>query len=112
VRGVPRYRANRRFIVPPDDQSLPPPASARPTLTLTPSACSLLATRYSLLLPPPTSDLRPPTSERDDCEARFWLEPLALARNYGFATHELNRLMALVAEHRQLLLSAWRETHG
>jgi hypothetical protein len=72
----------------------------------------MLTTRYPLLATVTASDLRPPTSERDDCEARFWLEPLALARNYGFATHELNRLMALVAEHRQLLLSAWRETHG
>ncbi len=49
---------------------------------------------------------------RDDFEAKFWIEPLALARNYGFPAHELNRLMELVSENRMALLKAWKDIHG
>ena len=50
--------------------------------------------------------------ERDDKEAKFLLQPLALARNYGFAPHEINELANLVRIHQVTLLQKWHESHG
>ena len=46
--------------------------------------------------------------DRDDQSAKFWLAPVALARNLGFAV-ESRRVQRLVAEHEQRLLGAWNE---
>lgn len=50
--------------------------------------------------------------ERDDFEAKFWLNPVYLARNHGFQGKELNKLAKLVEKHQPELLEAWRHTHG
>ncbi len=50
--------------------------------------------------------------DRDDLSAKFWLEPVELARNLGFTPHELNRLERLVQEHRNDFLEAWDEHLG
>ena len=34
--------------------------------------------------------------DRDNLSAKIWLSPVALARNYGFKTNELRRLLNLV----------------
>ena len=47
--------------------------------------------------------------ERDDCEAKFWLDPVRLERSHGFSRKEINRLRELVAEHRERLLESWNE---
>ena len=47
--------------------------------------------------------------DRDDWSAKFWLQPVALARNFGFSPRELRRLQQLVNEHREAFLEAW---HG
>ena len=44
--------------------------------------------------------------------AKFWLEPVALARNYGFGAHELGRIETLVTDNRGSLLEAWHEFHS
>jgi hypothetical protein len=49
--------------------------------------------------------------ERDDLEAKFWLDPLQLARNYGFAPHEINQITLLVFENQALLLNKYNEYH-
>jgi hypothetical protein len=41
--------------------------------------------------------------------AKFWLSPVALARNRGFAGHELNEIARLVAKHETELLEAWND---
>ena len=38
--------------------------------------------------------------EHGDNVAKFWLEPVSLAESHGFRMHEINRLRALVIEHR------------
>ena len=43
---------------------------------------------------------------REDMEAKFWLRPVALAANRGFATAELSRIQRLVEEHCQALIAA------
>jgi hypothetical protein len=30
--------------------------------------------------------------ERDDCEAKFWLDPVRLQRSFGFSASELRRI--------------------
>jgi hypothetical protein len=42
-------------------------------------------------------------------EAKFWLDPVQLAANYGFNGRELNQIQRLVEEHRGELLEAWNE---
>jgi hypothetical protein len=51
--------------------------------------------------------------ERDDCEAKFWLDPVRLEHSYGFRSKDLNRLRELVEEHNEQLLESWNEFfHG
>jgi hypothetical protein len=47
--------------------------------------------------------------ERDDCEAKFWLDPVRLGHSRGFGRKEINRIRELIAEHRELLLEGWNE---
>jgi len=35
-----------------------------------------------------------------ESEAKFWLDPVRLAFNHGFRSHELNQVERLVREHR------------
>jgi Domain of unknown function (DUF4160) len=44
-----------------------------------------------------------------DDEAKFWLEPVQLAANYGFNAKELKRVQGLVELHRLDLLEAWND---
>lgn len=50
--------------------------------------------------------------QRDRQIAKYWLGPAALAKNFGFAAHELNRIARLLANHEQKLLEAWHEYFG
>jgi hypothetical protein len=50
--------------------------------------------------------------DRDDDSAKFWLKPVALARNLGFRPHELREIERLVANNQQMLLEAWNGYHG
>jgi len=45
--------------------------------------------------------------EHGDKVAKFWLSPVVLAETYGFRSHELNRVRALVIENRERFLEAW-----
>lgn len=49
---------------------------------------------------------------RDDLEAKFWLQPVALAANYGFDSAELTQIRHHVEEHCQTLLAAYLRFHG
>jgi hypothetical protein len=46
---------------------------------------------------------------RDRKTAKFWLEPVRVEYNMGFAPTELNKLAALVQEHQAKLVRAWHE---
>ena len=41
--------------------------------------------------------------------AKFWLDPVQLAGSRGFRAHEVNRIRALVIEHRVTFGEAWNE---
>jgi hypothetical protein len=40
-------------------------------------------------------------------QAKFWLDPVTLASNYGFNVRELNEIEEIIEQHRRLLLEAW-----
>lgn len=42
-------------------------------------------------------------------QAKFWLEPIRLAANYGFAARDLNEIERIIREHQSELLEAWNE---
>ena len=50
--------------------------------------------------------------EQADNVAKFWLNPVNLAESHGFRAHELNRLRALVIEHRVAFTEAWNAHFG
>ena len=45
-------------------------------------------------------------------EAKFWLEPIALASNHGFNGRELGEIEQLIEQHRADFLEAWDEHLG
>lgn len=47
--------------------------------------------------------------DRDSQTCKFWLEPVALARNLGFSPKELRTIEGYVIEHTQQILEAWHE---
>ena len=49
---------------------------------------------------------------REDLEAKFWLQPVALARNLGYSAAELRQIRQLVTRHRHDLTIAYRRFHG
>jgi len=50
--------------------------------------------------------------DREGLSAKFWLDPVQLARNFGFRAHELRTIQSIVTEHRQEFLEAWSEFFG
>ena len=50
--------------------------------------------------------------DRDDLSAKFWLEPVALARNFGFSAKELSTIQFLVEENQARLVEAWNGHFG
>ena len=50
--------------------------------------------------------------EQGDHVAKFWLNPVQVAESHGFRAHELNRVRALVIEHRLSFMEAWNAHFG
>jgi hypothetical protein len=50
--------------------------------------------------------------DRDNLSAKFWLNPVQLAGNFGFRAHELREIRSLVVDSRQKFLEAWNEFFG
>jgi hypothetical protein len=47
--------------------------------------------------------------ERDDSEAKTWLEPTRLERSGGFSASELRRIEKMVADHHEQLVDSWND---
>ena len=45
----------------------------------------------------------------DSDQAKFWLDPVVLAANYGFRARDLSEMERIVLQHRATLLEAWYE---
>jgi hypothetical protein len=50
--------------------------------------------------------------DREDQSSKFWLQPVALARNLGFSAKELRDIEKIIIENNQLLLEAWNDYFG
>lgn len=50
--------------------------------------------------------------ERDDSEAKFWLDPVRLESSRGFRRTEIREIEHLILDKRDLLLGAWHEYFG
>jgi hypothetical protein len=50
--------------------------------------------------------------DREDRSSKFWLQPVALARNLGFSAKELRDIEKILIENQQLLLEAWNDYFG
>ncbi len=47
--------------------------------------------------------------ERDDCESKYWLDPVRLERSRGFGRKEINTIREIIEENQQHLLESWHE---
>jgi hypothetical protein len=43
---------------------------------------------------------------------KFWIQPVALARNQGFAPKELNAIREVILKNRDKIMEAWYEHCG
>ncbi|MFC7497999.1 DUF4160 domain-containing protein [Enterovirga sp. GCM10030262] len=43
---------------------------------------------------------------------KAWLDPVTFAKASGFRPREINAILAMVTEHRAVLLEAWHEYFG
>jgi hypothetical protein len=50
--------------------------------------------------------------DRDAQSAKFWLNPVRLAKNLGFSAVELRRIQRLLETHEAALLEKWNERCG
>jgi hypothetical protein len=50
--------------------------------------------------------------DRDVLSAKFWLQPVGLARNFGFSARELRRIQRLVIEHQAAFVEDWHGHFG
>ena len=44
--------------------------------------------------------------------AKLWLDPVELARSFGYTMAQINEVWRIVVEHRDLLEEKWHEYHG
>lgn len=44
-----------------------------------------------------------------ECEAKFWLDPVSLAANYGFNEKDLTKIRDIVKDYRNDLTEHWHE---
>jgi hypothetical protein len=49
---------------------------------------------------------------REALACKFWLDPLSLATNAGFAAHELNRIRGIIRDHLGVMKHAWSKHCG
>jgi hypothetical protein len=50
--------------------------------------------------------------DHDELSAKFWLNPIALARNLGFNASELRKIERVVSAHQSELLERWHKEYG
>jgi hypothetical protein len=50
--------------------------------------------------------------DRESLSAKFWLNPVGLARNFGFSARELRRIEETIRENQPELSEAWNGYFG
>ncbi|SFA89166.1 protein of unknown function [Rhizobium sp. NFR07] len=49
---------------------------------------------------------------KDGKQLKVWLKDCAVARNAGFAPHEVNAILRIVADHQDRFEEAWNDHFG
>jgi Domain of unknown function (DUF4160) len=49
---------------------------------------------------------------RERMVCKFWLTPVVLTTNHGFAPHELNHIRAIIIDNLERILEAWHDHCG
>jgi hypothetical protein len=47
--------------------------------------------------------------KREKRTCKFWLHPVSLAANHGFAAHELGKIERLIKDHHLKIETVWHE---
>ena len=47
--------------------------------------------------------------EKAENVAKFWLNPIRLAKNDGFKSYEVKKIIKIIFEHQQLIEVKWNE---
>lgn len=47
--------------------------------------------------------------EKAENVAKFWVDPIALADNFGFNSKELKEIGKLIDENKELIINSWNE---
>ena len=50
--------------------------------------------------------------ERDNLEAKFWLNPVMIADGGNFRSVEINRIARIIEERRDQFMGAWDDRFG
>lgn len=50
--------------------------------------------------------------QRERMVCKFWLEPIALSKNHGFTSKELNTIREIIYNNRNKIVEAWYEHCG
>ncbi len=50
--------------------------------------------------------------DKGGASAKYWLSPVALARNTGFAAHDLKSIRAIIEERQAFFLEKWNGRFG
>lgn len=50
--------------------------------------------------------------DKGGASAKIWLEDIAVARNMGYRARDLARVLAIVQEHRAMMLESWNGYFG
>ncbi|NCO67704.1 MAG: hypothetical protein COY75_01375 [Nitrospirae bacterium CG_4_10_14_0_8_um_filter_41_23] len=50
--------------------------------------------------------------QRERMACKFWLEPIALSKNHGFTSKELNTIREIIYNNRNKIVEAWHEHCG
>lgn len=50
--------------------------------------------------------------DHDDLTAKFWLDPVSLARNLGFGGSELRKIERMLRASQDELLERWHKEYG
>jgi hypothetical protein len=50
--------------------------------------------------------------QRERLLAKFWLQPVSMARSKGFSAQELNKLLGLVEANQHTFMEAWDDFFG
>lgn len=47
--------------------------------------------------------------EKDDAYAKYWLQPVRLAKSKGFSAKEMSTIRGIIEKHQKIFIRRWNE---